>query len=151
MLDLDIGVSNKTKKKIDLNCLKKAALLTTKELYCGKKQVEISLVFVGEKKIRELNKKYRKKNKITDVLSFSFFESGDNFLSDKLNLGEIFVCVSYAEKNARKKGVSLKKELALLVVHGVVHLFGIDHERSEKEYKKTEKIQNKILSLLFKK
>jgi probable rRNA maturation factor len=96
---------------------------------------EISLVICGEQKIKEINKKYRHKNKVTDVLSF-----------EKLN--EIFICLPQAKKQAKRQKRSLNYELTRLLVHGIVHLKGYDHELGEKEAAEMFNFENKILEKL---
>ncbi len=111
------------------------------------KNIELSVNLVGEGRIRALNKKYLGKNRVTDVLSFP--------ISDKVSikpvdngiiaLGDIFICLPMAKKDALKEGVSLSSKLALLAIHGLLHLLGYDHEKSEKNKKEMFKLQNKIL------
>jgi len=79
----------------------------------------ISLVLVDDKKIRRLNKQFRKKDKATDVLAFPFGEEGI--------LGDIAISVAMARRNAKKFGVTYQQELKRLVVHGVLHLLGYNH------------------------
>ena len=112
------------------------------------KKVELSLNLVGEGKIRSLNKKYRGKNKVTDVLSFGmdYKTSGK---CDIISLGDIFICLPFAKKQARKEGIELKKELSRLVVHGFLHLLGYDHEKSSKDTKIMLGLEEKILAKLM--
>lgn len=100
----------------------------------------ISIALVSEIEIKNLNKVYRHKNKVTDVLSF-------NIDSAEI-LGEIVICLAKAKKQALEHKTSLKAELQLLTVHGILHLLGYDHELSEQEYLRQEKAQEKILALL---
>lgn len=118
-----------------------------KELKIKDKKVEISLNLVGEAKIKGLNKKYRGKNQITDVLSFPLDEAGLQKYGI-LPLGDIFICLSFAVKEAERRGISLKQELAWLTTHGFLHLLGYDHERSKREVDKMFRLENKILSKL---
>lgn len=90
---------------------------------------EISIVLVGDNKIKELNKKYRKTNRVTDVLAFDY--------------GEIFICLPQAKRQAKQLGHSLKKELAILLIHGILHLAGYDDETS-REYDIMKKEQDDI-------
>ncbi|MEA1936737.1 MAG: rRNA maturation RNase YbeY, partial [Patescibacteria group bacterium] len=105
-----------------------------------KKPAEISLVVTGEKRIRTLNKKYRGIDKITDVLSFGN-DAADKTVKfvnppdDILYLGEIFICYSQAVKQAKQKKHSVKKEMAILLIHGILHLLGYDHKE---HYEKSE-------------
>ncbi len=149
MLDL-VDITNFTKARIKKNLILKTVFYTLKTLGFSKRDIqtkEISIVFCGDTRMRGLNKEYRKKNKTTDVLSFSFNDSELSFNKDAL--GEIFISVPQAKRQAKQKGVSLDKELALLTAHGVIHLCGIDHTKNKDEEILTEKIQNKVLDLVF--
>ena len=108
-----------------------------------------TIAVVSSKKIQNLNFKYRKKNKPTDVLSFSRMEtSPDFFPTVKSDLGDVLICWQVAKKQAREDKVTIREELSRLTIHGVLHLFGYDHEISEKEEKKMFRLQNKILKKL---
>jgi len=96
----------------------------------------ISIAFVNEETIRRLNRDYRDKNQVTDVLSF---EHKENDL-----LGEIVICYSVAKKQAEEKQTSARDEVILLITHGVLHLFGHDHEVT-KEAKVMEMLQDWIM------
>ncbi len=133
MTGMDFSIVNLTKSRIGKNFLRKVAKKTFDFLKI-KKIAELSLVIVGEKQIKDLNKKYRGKNKITDVLSFDY--------------GEIFICLSRAKKQAKKLNHSLKQELATLLIHGILHLAGYD-DKTKMGYNKMVKTQNKILSQIM--
>jgi len=79
--------------------------------------------------MRTLNREYRGKNRTTDVLSFSMLEGPFAAVRPDL-LGDIVISVPMAEKQARAAGHSLFREIELLLVHGLLHLLGYDHERS---------------------
>jgi probable rRNA maturation factor len=85
---------------------------------------EVSLAFVGERAIRTLNRKFMKKDKPTDVLSFPLGEKGPD---GKYYLGDIVIAVPVAARQARAKGHGLDRELRLLAIHGFLHLLGYDH------------------------
>lgn len=93
---------------------------------------EVNLILVGDKEIHRLNKKFRKKDKPTDVLAFPMGEEGI--------LGDIAISTETTKRNAKHYGVSYKQELKRLVIHGVLHLVGYDHGRkmsnAEKIYQK---------------
>ena len=100
----------------------------------GYDNAEVSVVLVENDEIRELNKKYRKLDEPTDVLSFP--------LDNKL-LGDIIISVERAEEQAKKYGHSKKREMCYLFVHGLLHLFGYEHKnKSDKNQmrKKEERI-----------
>lgn len=86
-----------------------------------KKDVRVSVAFVSEADIKRLNRQYRGKDKVTDVLSFNLDE-GDM-------LGEILLCYPQAERQAEDLGHGVREELLFLLVHGLLHLHGFDHER----------------------
>ncbi|MBA7596479.1 Endoribonuclease YbeY [subsurface metagenome] len=116
-----IEVNNLTTNKVDEEFLKG---LVKKVLQGENKKIaDLSIVLVGQGRIRELNKKYRGKNKTTDVLSFQYDE-----------LGEVIICLREVKKNAKKFGSTYKKELARILIHGILHILGYDHEKmKEKE------------------
>jgi len=97
--------------------------------------------------MKKLNQTFRKKNRPTDVLSFAEWEAPAP-ISARSRVGEIFVCWAVAQKQARDAGILARNELDMLVVHGVLHLFGYDHEGGGAEAKKMFSLQAKILSRL---
>ncbi len=124
--------------------------------YCKRGDRSLNLIFVGEGKMRTLNKFYRGKNRITDVLAFSYDESEANLhkhrfiespILEKI-LGEIVICVPYAAKQAKREKHSLDEELAALIIHGVLHLAGYDHEQGKDEEKKMFDIQSEIFKTI---
>jgi probable rRNA maturation factor len=85
----------------------------------------INIVFVTDRFIKSLNKKYRNKPKATDVLSFNLDSADDE---DSI-LGEIYISTDTALKNAKKLGVTFRNEILRLCCHGFLHLLGYDHEK----------------------
>lgn len=110
--------------------LKKAAELLSKSLKI-RKPTSVSLSFVTPARIQALNKRYRNKNKPTDVLSFN----ADPKMSapGEFELGDIVICPSYAAKEAKRRALSTREELLRLMVHGVLHLKGYDHATEDEE------------------
>ena len=93
-----------------------------------------SIVFVGNEKIREINKLYRHIDKVTDVISFAFEDELDYIANEDIrNLGEIYICIPRMIKQAKEYGHSETRELAFLTVHGLLHLLGYDHMTKEDE------------------
>lgn len=122
-----------------------------KFLNLNDKQVEIGLQLINSKRSQELNFKYRGKDKPTDVLSFPLNENpADNILKkhDILPLGDIFICLDVAVRQAEEMRVSVSEELARLAVHGLLHLLGYDHERSAEDEKKMLSLQEEILETI---
>ncbi len=145
---LDLVFKNHTPKKSPNDKFFRQILdIGVRELKIKDKNVEVSLNLVGEAKIKELNKKYRNKNQATDVLSFPLEESRLK-KHDILPLGDIFICLPFAVKEAERQKISLEKEMTWLTVHGFLHLLGYDHEGSKQDVDKMVKLENKILSKL---
>ncbi len=109
----------------------------------GKEEGQISVVFVSDGKIRDLNRRYRGIDAPTDVLSFSQTEGAGPRHSGLL--GDVVISAETAARQARGRKRTLAKELDLLVVHGILHLVGLDHSGSEKDRKKMQGWQRKIL------
>lgn len=99
----------------------------------------VSLILVNKEEIQKLNMQYRGLDRKTDVLSF---ESGE-----KIYLGEIFICIDKVKSQAEEYGHSLEREFAFLLVHGLLHLQGYDHQNPEDE-EKMKKKQEEILNSL---
>ncbi len=85
---------------------------------------DLSIVFVGDRAMRTLNRTYRKMDRPTDVLSFPM---GERSPDGRRNLGDIVIDVPYAERQARREGRTLDRELRALAIHGYHHLLGFDH------------------------
>lgn len=116
----------------------------------GLERGHLTVALVSPKLIQKLNSQYRGKSKPTDVLSFSRIEKNTFPLLQNDDLGDVLICWDIAKKQAKAYATSLEDELARLTVHGVLHLFGYDHERSPKDEKKMFALQNKILRNLKK-
>jgi probable rRNA maturation factor len=105
---------------------------------------DTNIIFVNEKQIEKLNREYREKDEVTDVLSFN--------IDSKDTLGEIYICPEYVINKISKKE-DMKEEIYRLIVHGLLHLQGYDHKRhfdkvdykNEPMYIKQEEIINKFL------
>jgi len=145
---MDLVFQNSTPdKKYTSKFFEKVLVEAVKELKLAGKKIEVSVNLVGEAKIKELNKKYRHKNKVTDVLSFPMNTTFNFQLStfNFLDIGDIFICLSFAKKQAKSENVSIDRKLAQLTVHGFLHLLGYDHERSDEDEIEMFKLENKIL------
>lgn len=113
---------------------------------------EVDVSLVGDEEIHEINREYRKVDRVTDVISFAFDDAKDekshinNDLLIPHMLGEIFVCVPQALRQAKEIGNSSERELSFLFVHGLLHLLGYDHMKKEDE-EVMFPLQEKILSV----
>lgn len=118
---------------------------------------EISLTFVDNEEIRNLNLDARGKDSATDVLSFPMLETEDDgtliiydedIVDGRVLLGDIVISAERAYEQAEEYGHSLVREMCFLAVHSVLHLLGYDHERSEAEEKIQFEKQEEILNIL---
>lgn len=107
----------------------------------------ISVNVVGMKQITQLNSQYRKKPRPTDVLSFSRLEDLSQY-QPRREMGDLVICLPVAKSQARQYQQPLSRELQRLAVHGTLHLFGFDHEKSKKEETRMFRLQDKILQSL---
>ena len=141
----EINVENLTKIDIDLNLIKMVALKTLK--YEFVEGAEASIIIVDNEKIRKINKEYRNIDKETDVISFAL-EDDETFINIPVRiLGDIYISIDKAKLQAEEYGHSLKRELAFLTVHGMLHLLGYDHMIKEDEivmFKKQDEILNEL-------
>lgn len=108
--------------------------------------ITVSLVLIGRKKMKEINFKYRGKNYVTDVLAFPYLEKVSPL--NELYLGEILISLEKAKSQAMQYGVSMWQEINRLLVHGILHLLGYDHEKSSSHARKMRKMEEKILKNL---
>lgn len=97
---------------------------------------DLSLVICGRKTIRNINRDYRKIDRVTDVISFACIDSEDDFgdeYEDNFYLGDIFINTERVKSQAKAYGHSIKREFVFLFVHGLLHLLGYDHMNEEDE------------------
>jgi probable rRNA maturation factor len=107
--------------------------------------VELSLALVGNAEMQKLNAKYRRMNHPTDVLSFPIEEK---LLQETRLLGDVIISVEQAAEQARERRRTLDEEMTTLLIHGIVHLLGYDHERSAKDARIMRRLEKKILGQL---
>jgi len=105
----------------------------------GKKGLSATIAFVSDKTIRQLNRQFRHIDKATDVLSFP--------AGDPPNLGDIAVSVDTATRQAKENGLTFDEEVAQLILHGLLHLCGYDHETDEGEMNRLEMRLRKKLGI----
>ncbi|MGA4719363.1 rRNA maturation RNase YbeY [Fictibacillus nanhaiensis] len=101
-------------------------------------QAEVSITIVSKERIQEINKEYRQKDSITDVISFAMEEMGEDETEiiggeETRFLGDIIICLDVAKEQAEEYGHSLEREMGFLAVHGFLHLLGYDHMNDEDE------------------
>ena len=103
-----------------------------------KSHSDLSVVLCGERKMQELNRVYRGKDKPTNVLSFR---------QEELGLGELVLCPAIIRKDAVKYGITFKAELNRIFIHGMMHLLGYDHKKDE-DFKRMSHKEEHYLSLV---
>ncbi len=118
----------------------------------GKNEYDLSLVLTNDKYITKLNREYRGIEKPTDVLSFSALEgeTGVSCNEAEKELGDIIISVETMKRQADELKVPEEVELTRLAIHGILHLLGFDHEKSEDEEKEMFELQEKYLERFIK-
>lgn len=140
---MEIQISNLQSKKIDEELIRRVVegvLRGEKVNFRG----ELSIALVDEDTIRVLNKKYRKKDSPTDVLSFPLSGKEDK----DVFVGEIIISPEVVKKQAMEFKTSFKEELVLLLIHGVLHLLGYSHKKKEENRIMKEKERTYLEKLL---
>ena len=150
MIKIDVFIKDKNWKKYISNpnkYLNKLAKKINLNIFSKSKSVNFSIRLTGNKEIRNLNKKFRKKNKTTDVLSFPYYDPNETRIKLKLNktiyLGDIVINLYKIDK----RKIKFESEFNKLWVHGLVHLLGYKHYKN-KDFFEMMKIENKIIKQL---
>ena len=114
-----------------------------------KQDAELNVVFTDNKRIKEINKTFLGHNYATDVIAFAYDESSLHkvFLNESTITGEIIISVEMAKKLAQKNDCAVEGEIALYLVHGLLHLFGYD-DKQKKDAKKMHQREGELLSAL---
>ena len=150
MIKIDVFIKDKNWKKYISNpnkYLNKLAKKINLNIFSKSKLINFSIRLTGNKEIRNLNKKFRKKNKTTDVLSFPYYGPSETRIKLKLNktiyLGDIVINLYKIDK----RKIKFESEFNKLWVHGLVHLLGYKHYKN-KDFFEMMKIENKIIKQL---
>lgn len=147
-------VENETEEKVDLKIVR--AILKKIVSYYGEKR-DFSVTFVTDDEIQELNSEYREIDAPTDILTFrlddapsfpiSFDEEDMDFLNNE-EMGDIFISLDTMRRNAEEFGVGEEEELSRLLLHGILHLRGLDHKTNDFEKEEMLKEQEEVLTKL---
>ena len=147
-------VENETEEKVDLKEVR--AILKKIVSYYGEKR-DFSVTFVTDSEIQELNKEYREIDAPTDILTFrlddtpsfpiSFEDEDVDFLNNE-EMGDIFISLDTMRRNAEEFGVREEEELSRLLIHGILHLRGLDHKTNDFEKEEMLKEQENVLAKL---
>jgi len=132
--ELNVHIDEPFKGLLDPIWLRRVALVTlTREGVSP--SAELSFIITDGETIQELNRRYRGKDEPTDVLSFAL-QDGEPFIAPPdgiLHLGEVFISYPQAVMQAKEYNHPIEREMAVLTIHGVLHLLGYDHEREKDE------------------
>ena len=125
------------KRQLNLICQ-----LVDKEI--GELKGMVNLIFCDDRTIRNLNRNYRQKDKVTDVLTFTYYEDSAEPQDPTSLLGEIIISIPQTKRQAHEYDVSFESELYKLCVHGLLHLRGYDHEK-DADYRVMKLLEEKIM------
>ncbi|MEO8338288.1 MAG: rRNA maturation RNase YbeY, partial [Nitrospirota bacterium] len=134
--------------KIDQARLERSARAILADV--GEPSAELGILLVGDQRMRSLNRRYRGKDRTTDVLAFAMREARMPHASRVTPdmLGDVVIAVPTAARQAKQGQRSLGEELRVLLIHGILHLCGYDHERSEKEARRMHRRERMLLRSL---
>ena len=133
---------------LDLKKIKKVTIELLNELDLP--EAELSILFVDDQKIQELNQKYLKRNKPTNILAFPMRKGEFPCLHPNL-LGDLVISVETAKRESNRFGLNEFDMIILLIVHGILHLLGYDHEGGKKEAREMALKQKELFSSINKK
>ena len=133
-MEINISIDKEFKKYLKSIWLRKIAKIVIAAKNVGTTKLEMSLVITGDEQIHELNLKYLDEDRPTDVLSFPMNEQLDavpvfvNIPDGKLHLGDIIISYPTAVTQAKEHHHSVNREIIILLIHGILHLLGYDHD-----------------------
>ncbi len=113
----------------------------------GSPEGELSILVVDDSEIKTLNKNYLNRSGPTNVIAFPMKEGDFSDINPQL-LGDVVISIETAGREALQSGISAEERFGQLLVHGILHLFGFDHEKSEQDARKMEKKSNELLRLI---
>ena len=143
---MEIVVQNRQKRqRVRPEKAKKMAERILSDLECH--ESELSILLVDDDEMTQLNREYLSRDHPTNVLAFPMREGKDKHLHPAL-LGDVVISAETAEREAQQRDVTLEEEMALLLVHGILHLLGYEHENTPEEAATMEAAEQKILTRL---
>ena len=113
----------------------------------GSPEGELSILVVDDSEIKTLNKNYLNRSGPTNVIAFPMKEGDFSDINPQL-LGDVVISTETAGREALQSGISTEERFTQLLVHGILHLFGFDHEKSEQDARKMDKKSNELLRLI---
>jgi len=143
---MGILIDDRQKKhKLSKTKLQKKAQAVLNAL--GSPKGELSILVVDDSEIKTLNKNYLNRSGPTNVIAFPMKEGDFSDINPQL-LGDVVISIETAGREALQSGISTEERFAQLLVHGILHLFGFDHEKSEQDARKMEKKSDELLKLI---
>lgn len=148
-MEIDLAIINEYDEfKDDYEDVYRKIIETASELLSIEDDIELSVIFVDDEKIHEINRDYRNIDRSTDVISFALEDNEQYYLEGMpRELGDIFISIDHAKLQAQEYGHSFYRELCFLFTHGLLHLLGFDH-MEENDEKEMFALQNQILNVL---
>jgi probable rRNA maturation factor len=144
---MSISIRNKQKSfKIDLNRTRKSLKKLLHELHCD--DTDINILFVDDNQIKKLNNNYLKRNNPTNVLSFAMTEGEFGDINPRI-LGDIVISVETAFRDASISHIDLMDEVEFLIIHGLLHLLGYNHENTDDDKAMAMKVCERDLFFLL--
>ena len=128
-------INNQRKIKLDWQIFQTFAESAINQIHEAENKTA-TIAFVSDRKMRELNNEFRGKNSTTDVLSFPF--EADEFETAENNLGDIVISLEQAQRQAAENDLDLCTEIKQLILHGILHLCGYDHDTDAGEMNSLE-------------
>lgn len=134
-MEIDLAIMNEYDDfKDDYEDIYRKIIETACHLLKIDDDLELSVIFVDDKKIHEINKDYRNIDRSTDVISFALEDNEQYYLEGMpRELGDIFISIDHARLQAQEYGHSFYREMCFLFTHGLLHLLGFDHMKEEDE------------------
>jgi rRNA maturation RNase YbeY len=148
-----ITINNEQNIPIDTDLLKKDAEKIL--AFLGYKTFDLGILLASKEYIHELNKKYRNKDKPTDILSFAYYpdlKAGQKVVAttkEDQNLGDLIICPEYVQEDLNRWQQTFPERMRILLVHGICHLLGYDHIKDE-DYAQMQEQETAILNMLEK-
>lgn len=130
---------------LDIPSLRRTVRRILKQL--GRERDEISILLVEDREIRDLNRAYLKRNRPTNVIAFPMLEGPFRKIQPQV-LGDVVISVETASRDAKKEGLTFNDEILFLLIHGILHLLGYDHEGSAVQARRMGQKQREIFHAL---
>ncbi len=131
--------------RIDIPSLRRTVRRILKQL--GRERVEVSILLVDDREIRDLNRAYLKRDRPTNVIAFPMLEGPFRKIHPQV-LGDIVISIETASRDAKKEGMTLDDEILFLLTHGILHLLGYEHEGSAARARRMNQKQREIFDAL---